>query len=220
MEKIKRNGKCCLSCQHLLIHRTFQRENGIEILVTEDPDGICSDKKHPNEKRNVLFSCSHYQRWNTIDVEIAKNKNRSQVREDNSSYLSQDINKVESANLSLKAEARKQEEKQALQDEERNETLKRETDKGVPMPMESEATNLGKKKESQGAHTKATLATAISILGIGFIFLLLIPPLISFLGKNWDTIEKIETGVYIALSVLLGIVTMVVFFRNKFQKKE
>ena len=219
MEKIKLDGKCCLSCQHLLIHRTFQRENGIEILVTEDSDGICSDKKHPNEKRNVLFSCSHYQRWNTIDIEMTKNKNRSQVREDNSSYLSQDIPNVEQTNLSLKAEALKQEEKQALPDDVRNETMKKETDKGVPMPMESKAADLGKKKESQGA-PKATLATAISILGIGFIFLLLIPPLISFLGKNYDTIEKIETGVYIALFVLLCIVALVVFFRNKFQKKE
>ncbi len=79
MEEIKLDGRCCLSCQNFLVNRTFRNKEGEETIVTEADKGVCSEGAYQGEKVPVLFSCSHYQRWNTIDLELIKNRKPSTV---------------------------------------------------------------------------------------------------------------------------------------------
>ncbi len=217
MPEIKLENKCCLSCQHFLINREFNKNGYEETLGSEEDHGICSDKKHQNQNLPVLFSCSHYQRWNTIDVEIAKLKNLSAVRQDNSSYLSQDIHKVEEANQKIEQESLQEEEKKETIDTDRNETIEREEKTGNP-DVPSEAPKQEKKQGNRFGRTGVTFLVVFIALAI--FLLLLIFSILSSISADRGSVSNFGTGTLIAYASFVVFILLVALLKLKTTKKK
>lgn len=217
MPEIKLENKCCLSCQHFLINRQFNKNGYEETLVSEEDHGICSDKKHQNQNLPVLFSCSHYQRWNMIDVEIAKLKNLKAVRQDNSSYLSQDIHKVEEANRKIEQESLQEEEKKEAIDINRNKAIDNEENTGNPNAP-SEAPKEEKKQGNRFGRTGITFLVAFIALAI--FLLMLIPSILSSIWADGGSVSNFNTVFLIAYASFVVFILLVALIKLKTTKKK
>lgn len=102
--------KCCLTCQYSLEDRTLSIEEGSSrVLITDATEALCTHKKHLNEKMPLTFSCFYYKRWNAIELELEKAKNRRDIHSDNVSYERNDQRIVSQGNKEVEEKDIKEE---------------------------------------------------------------------------------------------------------------
>lgn len=193
MEEIKLDGRCCLSCQNFLVNRTFGRKDGEETIVTEANKGVCSEGKYQGEKVPVLFSCSHYQRWNTIDLELIKNRNQ-----DITPYLYQDEEKEQEETI---VESPEDHPAQSLKPEPTKERF------AFPETPDT------KKKEKKPSRIGVSII--FGVIFVGILFLLLFPTVLQTLAEHEKLITIIEFSGTAALALLILIVVFIRYLKNK-----
>ena len=197
MEEIKLDGRCCLSCQNFLVNRTFRNKEGEETIVTEADKGVCSEGAYQGEKVPVLFSCSHYQRWNTIDLELIKNRNQ-----DITPYLYQD--------------EEKEQEETIVENPEDNplQSWKSEPTEEKFSFFETPDTKKKEKKPS-----RIGVSVLFGVILVGILFLLLFPTVLQTLAENDKLITIIEFSGTAVLALLILIVVFIRYLKNKPTKK-